>query len=40
MILAADFAPDRKDRFNGNQKLNDQQRAKKAVVHGREGKYL
>jgi hypothetical protein len=40
MILAADFTPDREDRLHGNQKLDDQQRAEKAVVHVREGKYL
>jgi len=40
MILAADFTPDREDRLDGNEKLDDQQWAKKAVVHVKEGKYL
>jgi hypothetical protein len=40
MILAADLAPGRKERLNRNQKLDDQQRAEKAVVHVQEGKYL
>jgi hypothetical protein len=40
MILAADFAPGREDRLDGNEKFDDQKRAEKAVVHVMEGKYL
>jgi hypothetical protein len=40
MILAADFAPERKKRLESNQKFDDQQRAEIAVVHVKEGKYL
>ena len=41
MILAADLAPDREDRLDGNQEFDDQQRAEKSIVHvARKGKYL
>jgi hypothetical protein len=33
MILSADLAPDREDGLDGNEEFDDQQRAKKAIVH-------
>jgi hypothetical protein len=33
MILPADLAPDGEDRLDGNQKLDDHQRAQKTIVH-------
>ena len=40
MVLAADLAPDREDRLDRNQELDDEKGAKQSIVHGLEGKYL
>jgi hypothetical protein len=33
MVLTADFTPHREERLDGNEKLDDQQRAEKTIVH-------